>query len=116
MLSALLQSTVRESPCHRINPDFFICFPSSVTDTMAMGKIICLALALLLTSTTAFSGELATPEGDHVPASLKKLQEKILAREAAKKGDSGIGKSHREKKVNVYSALYPFDSSRSFLS
>ena len=85
---------------------------------MAMGKIICLALALLLTSTTAFSGELATPErqGDHVPASLKKLQEKILAREAAKKGDSGIGKSHREKKVNVYSALYPFDSSRSFLS
>ena len=84
---------------------------------MAMGKIICLALALLLTSTTAFSGELATPErqGDHVPASLKKLQEKILAREAAK-GDNGIGKSHREKKVNVYSALYPFDSSRSFLS
>ena len=81
-----------------------------------MGKITCLALALLLTSTTAFSGELATPEqGDHVPASMKKLQEKILAREAAK-GDSGIGKSHREKKVNVYPALYPFDSSRSFLS
>ena len=31
-------------------------------------------------------------------------------------GDNGIGKSHREKKVNVYFALYPFDSSRSFLS